>query len=324
MGKQRAPIFWNARNEGHNCPAAQTRRARVTRDAKMGDQLFPVYNNFFIGNYQVAINEGYDLSGLSEADALERDCYVYRSHIALGHHQLVLDEIPEDGPTALRAIRLLATYKSRAHEREQCVATVYEWLADAGLAANATVQLVAALIFAEEDNAIEAMKCCHTSLSLELMALMIHLLVKHDRPELADKHLRIMQAADDDATLTQLATAWVNLALGGSKTQDAFYVYQELGDKYAWTSKLYNGAAVCQMAMGRYDDAEKDLVEAINKDSKDPDTLQNLAVCALHLGKPTTRFVNQLKTLTPKPAAIAALEEFEKQFDAANAAYATA
>ena len=70
MGKQRAPIFWNARIEGHNCPAAQTRRARVTRDAKMGDQLFPVYNNFFIGNYQVAINEGYDLSGLSEADAL--------------------------------------------------------------------------------------------------------------------------------------------------------------------------------------------------------------------------------------------------------------
>ena len=47
-------------------------------------------------------------------------------------------------------------------------------------------------------------------------------------------------------------------------------------------------------------------------------------MCALHLGKPTTRFVNQLKTLTPKPAAIAALEEFEKQFDAANAAYATA
>ena len=38
----------------------------------MGDQLFPVYNNFFIGNYQVAINDGYELQGLSEADALER------------------------------------------------------------------------------------------------------------------------------------------------------------------------------------------------------------------------------------------------------------
>ena len=145
-----------------------------------------------------------------------------------------------------------------------------------------------------------------------------------DRPELADKHLRMMQAADDDATLTQLATAWVNLASGGSKIQDAFFAFQELGDKYAWTSKLYNGSAVCQMAMGRYEEAEKDLVEAINRDSKDPEALQNLAVCALHLGKPTTRFVNQLKTLTPKPAAITTLEDLEKQFDAASAAFASA
>ena len=288
----------------------------------MGDSLFPVYNNFFIGNYQVAINEGYELQGLSVTDATERDCYVYRSHIALGNHQLVIDEITDESPTALRAVKLLATYKSRPHEREQCVATCQEWLSDEALAAKANVQLISALVFAAEDNLVEAMKCCHTSLSLELMGLMIHLLVKMDRPELAEKHLRSMQAADDDATLTQLATAWVNLAQGGSKIQDAFYVYQELGDKYAWTSKLYNGSAACQMAMGRYDDAEKDLVEAINRDSKDPDTLQNLAVCALHLGKPTTRFLNQLKTLAPKPFAIEQLAAFEAQFDAAKAAYA--
>ena len=64
----------------------------------MADPLFPVYNNFFIGNYQVAINEGYELQGLSANDAIERDCYVYRSHVALGHHQLVLDEITDESP----------------------------------------------------------------------------------------------------------------------------------------------------------------------------------------------------------------------------------
>ena len=47
----------------------------------MGDALFPVYNNFFIGNYQVCINEAYELSNLSGTDAIERDCYLYLSLI---------------------------------------------------------------------------------------------------------------------------------------------------------------------------------------------------------------------------------------------------
>uniref|UniRef100_A0A7S0X2A7 Coatomer subunit epsilon n=1 Tax=Mantoniella antarctica TaxID=81844 RepID=A0A7S0X2A7_9CHLO len=290
----------------------------------MGDNLFPVYNNFFIGAYQVAINEASDLQGLTSTEETERDCYMYRAYIALGSYQLVIDAITDSHPTALQAVRLLAQYLSRPHERAQCVATVAEWLGDGALAASATVQLIAALVYSHEGNTPDALKCCHSGLSLELMGLMVHLLIRMDRPELADKHLKVMQNADDDATLTQLATASVNLAQGGSKMQDAFYVFQELGDKYSWTPKLYNGSAVCQMAMGRYDDAEKDLVEAINKDSKDPDTLQNLAVCSLHLGKPVTRFVNQLKTLVPKPAAITQLESLEAAFDSANSAYVSA
>ena len=106
--------------------------------------------------------------------------------------------------------------------------------------------------------------------------------------------------------------------------QDAMFLYQELVDKYTWTVKLFNGAATCAMAMGRFEDAEKELLEALQRDSKDPDTLHNLAVCALHLGKPATRFFNQLKTLAPKPGAVEKMESLEKMFDAANEQMASA
>ena len=51
------------------------------------DALFLLRNNFYLGAYQAAINES-NVGGLSDADAIERDCLVYRSYIALGSYQV--------------------------------------------------------------------------------------------------------------------------------------------------------------------------------------------------------------------------------------------
>ena len=44
-----------------------------------------------------------------------------------------------------------------------------------------------------------------------------------------------MQGVDEDATLTQLCLAWTHVASGGSKLQEAAYIYDELADKFEAT-----------------------------------------------------------------------------------------
>ncbi|KAK1432133.1 hypothetical protein QVD17_09025 [Tagetes erecta] len=46
----------------------------------------------YIGAFQAGVNNG-DVQNLSEEDAIERDCLIYRSYITLGSYQLVINEI---------------------------------------------------------------------------------------------------------------------------------------------------------------------------------------------------------------------------------------
>lgn len=45
------------------------------------------------------------------------------------------------------------------------------------------------------------------------------------------------------------------------------------------------------MRMGRWEEAEAELLQAFEKNPKDADTLANLAVVSLHLGKNASRYL---------------------------------
>lgn len=59
-----------------------------------GDRLFAVKNNFFLGAYNNVINEAADMEDLSELEQIERDCYVYRSYIAMGSYEVAIQCCP--------------------------------------------------------------------------------------------------------------------------------------------------------------------------------------------------------------------------------------
>lgn len=107
-----------------------------------------------------------------------------------------------------------------------------------------------------------------------------------------------MQEINEDATITQLALAWVNMAAGKEKLQEAFYIYQEMIDKYGATPYLQVSQASSLIQQGKYTDAEKLLLEAQQRDANDPDIIINLLVVSQFLGKATevsNRYISQLK-----------------------------
>lgn len=285
------------------------------------DHLFGLRNNFYLGAYQAAINNS-DISALSQEDAIERDCLVYRSYIALGSYQLVINEIDSSAATPLQAVKLLALYLAGPENKESVISSLHEWLGDPAIGNNSTLRLIAGIIFMHEQDYNEALKHTNAGGTMDLHALNVQIFLKMHRSDYAEKQLKIMQQIDEDHTLTQLANAWLNLAVGGSKIQEAYLIFQDFSEKYQMTGLILNGKAVCCIHMGHFDEAETLLLEALNKDANDAETLANLVVCSLHLGKPSTRYLSQLKLSHPDHMLVKRVSTAEENFDRAVQAIA--
>jgi len=283
-------------------------------------RLFDLKNNFFLGNYQGAINEGLAIqsSRLKDNDKVDRDIYMYRSYIAQGKYQIVLDEIKDSAPPALQAVKLLATFISKEEQRDIALVTLKEWLSDGVAANNPVLQIIAASIYFSDGNYEGAMRCVYQSNTLEGLAMLVQIYLKINRVDQAEKELKAMLQSDDDATLTLLAVAWVSIAMGGEKIQEAFSTFQELSEKYGTTGLLLNGLAVCCLHLKRYGEAERYLLQALEKNSSDPETLINLIVTYQHEDKSQeiiARQINQLKTIAPKHPWCLGLQKANDDFD---------
>ena len=97
-------------------------------------------------------------------------------------------------------------------------------------------------------------------------------------------------------------------------------MYQELGDKYVWTPRLHAGLAACQARMGRWEDAEAELLQGLEKNAKDADTLANLATVSLHLGKSAGRYLSLLRAVDAEHPLLVRQEAGGEAFDRAAAA----
>jgi len=262
------------------------------------DELYDVRNNFYLGDYQGCLQAAQAARPSTDSVREERDCFLYRSYIAQGNYSLVLGEVDESNSTiALRAVRLLALYHSGEKHKPKVLDTIKSLMSDGISSNSAMLQLVSAVVYFREKNIDEALRAVHASRSLEAIALGVQLYIAMNRVPYAEKELKRMQALSEDATMTQLANAWTCLALGGSKCQEGYQIYQELSDRHGSTVKLLNGMAAAQIMQGNFEEADALLQDALKKNASDSDTLANLITVSIHLKKPPEIAARCQKTL---------------------------
>ncbi|XP_053214024.1 coatomer subunit epsilon-like [Panonychus citri] len=288
------------------------------------DPLFEMRNAFYIGNFQNCINEALKCKVNSE----EKDILMYRSYIAQKKYGVVLDGITSTASSNLQSLRLLAMYHSE--KDVDAKASIAEKIFSmANFAMNSengedyVKLLVAAIVHCNEAVSLRiqpdaGLRVLHASDHIECIAMMLQIYLMLDRVDLARKELKKMQEKDEEATLTQLAQAWINIYVGGEKFQEAYYIYQELSDKYGPTPLLLNGIAVAQIGQGKYEEVESILQQALEKDNNNPETLINLIHVSHQLGKPPevcNRFLSQLKDSSSKHPYVSDLTSKENEFE---------
>ncbi|KAH8319088.1 hypothetical protein KR067_008322 [Drosophila pandora] len=288
--------------------------SRQQNEEDTNSALFDARNEYYIGNFMGSIN--FVLPDQSTAGP-ELLSYMYLSYLAIDSGRIVASDIKENNSTPLQALRLI----HEAFEQPSRTEELLEKLTDkvAGDEDETNIwHLATAIVYCRDGQFENALKILHGSTNLESMALSVQCLLRLQRVDLAKQLVAKMQEISDDATLTQLAQAWVALAQGTEQMQDAFHIYQEFCEKFKPTPALLNGQAVVHLGLERYEEADSVLRESLLKKHNDYDTLINLMVLAHLTGKPSeaiTRNLEQLRQFYPKSDFVTDLDKKSAEFD---------
>jgi coatomer protein complex subunit epsilon len=122
--------------------------------------------------------------------------------------------------------------------------------------------------------------------AVDAIALTIQIHLEQDRNDLAFKQLMSIKSWAQDSLLVNLAESWLGLRMGGKKYQQAFYVYEELAQAES-TSASFSlvSQAVAELHLGRLEEAEAALTQAIEKEPGNANALANMIVLCILSGR---------------------------------------
>lgn len=281
-------------------------------------ELINIHNHFHQGQFQEVAD--YDISALSPDNVPAARILQLRARVALGDAVGVFKDVKGQEDPALVAIGALA--EQSAGRTESAVATIEKLVASA--ADNATVQIVGGTVLAaagKPDDAI-ALLSQHDS-NLDAVALIVQIHLAQNRNDLALKEVVAARRWAQDSLLVNLAESWVGVRVGGERYQQAFYVFEELAQSPASASvRTLVAQAVSELHLGRTEEAQAALEQALKTDPASADAVANLLVLSvLSGGSETAEATANLQALDAAHPLLADLAEKSELFDKAAGKY---
>jgi len=278
-------------------------KSAAASNQQENDELTDVRNAFYIGNFQNCINEAQKVKAPTEELEVEKDVLIYRSYMAQGLYVIVKDEITGVSPIELQAVRQLAEYLSAPPDKKEKARNLFIKEYDSYTPVSHIVAILAATIYIHEDDLETALSFVQEHDYPETISLTLQIYLRMARPDLAKKELKKLIDRDEDAVLSQLSQAWINMDEGDDKTREALYTFEELIDRYGGTSQLLNAQAACLICQEKYEEADKAIQDALLKDSNNQETLINLIVLSAHISRHeevVNRYITQLRQNFPE------------------------
>ncbi|KAJ0301220.1 hypothetical protein COL516b_007996 [Colletotrichum fioriniae] len=287
-------------------------------------ELINIHNYFHQGQYQEVID--YDTSALSSENELPARVLVLRARIALGQAEDVISDVQGEKEPELVALGALA--ESALGKTDSAVKTIEKLAASEG--ENATVQIVGGTVLQAAGKSEEALALLsqHQG-SLDAVALIVQIHLQQNRNDLALKEVTAARRWAQDSLLVNLAESWVGLrqnetkkVQGGDKYQQAFYVFEELAQAPATSSiATLVSQAVAELHLGRTEEAQAALDQALAKDAGYAEAIANLLVLTAISGQDPKEFTEKLKAADPQHHFLVDLEEKSALFDKAATKY---
>ncbi|KAL7918799.1 coatomer subunit epsilon [Trichoderma austrokoningii] len=280
-------------------------------------ELINIHTHFYQSQYQEVID--FDTSSFSAENELPVRVLKLRARIALGQAEDVVADVAGEAVPDLEAVSALAEYT--LGQTDSALKTIEKLASSA--ADNVTVQVVGGTVLQAAGKSEEALALLsqHQG-SLDAVALIVQIHLQQNRTDLALKEVTAARRWAQDSLLVNLAEAWVGVRVGGERYQQAFYVYEELAQgSSTFSVPSLISQAVCEIHLGRLEEAQSALEQAIQKDPKNAEGIANLLVLKSISGNNTDELVESLKQVNPNHQLLLDLEEKSSLFDKAAAKY---